>query len=284
METIDPRQVLRRYGLRPRKGLAQNFLVARGALQEIVAAAQLSPADTVLEVGPGVGQLTRLLSLAAGRVIAVELDPQMVRVLRQELSDRPNVEIVEGDILALDPGALTGRQPYQVVANLPYYITSAALRHLLEARPPPGRLVVTVQREVADRITAAPGDMSLLAVSVQFYGRPRRVARIPARAFYPPPKVDSAVVRIDVYPPAERPVQVADVERFFAVVRAGFSQRRKQLRNALAAGLGRPTAEVEAALHRAGIDPHRRAETLSLQEWAALAGQLPRPASGPHHQ
>lgn len=274
MGTGDPREILRRYGLKPRKGLGQNFLVDRGALARIVAAADLSPEDTVVEVGPGVGHLTRLLSEAAGRVIAVELDSNLAALLRRELADRPNVEIVEGDILALDPAALadaraTGR-PYKVVANLPYYITSAALRHLLEAQPPPALLVVTVQREVADRITASPGDMSLLAVSVQFYGRPRRVARIPAGAFFPPPKVDSAIVRIDVYPPEERPVQVADTQRFFDIVRAGFGQKRKQLRNSLAAGLHLPSERVEAALARAGIDPHRRAETLSLKEWEAL--------------
>jgi len=278
---VDPRQVLRRYGLRPRKGLGQNFLVDRRAMERIVEAAELTPADTVLEVGPGVGQLTRLLSEAAGRVVAVELDPQMVAVLRQELADRPNVEIVEGDILQVDPGALAGGVPYKVVANLPYYITSAALRHLLEAQPPPTLLVVTVQEEVAERITASPPAMSILAVSVQFYGRPRRIARIPAGAFYPPPKVDSAIVRIDVYPPGERPVQVDDVEWFFRVVRAGFAQRRKQLRNSLSAGLRLSPEQVEAALERASIDPHRRAETLTLEEWAALSRELatPRPTA-----
>jgi 16S rRNA (adenine1518-N6/adenine1519-N6)-dimethyltransferase len=274
---VDPRQVLRRYGLRPRKGLGQNFLVDRRALERIVEAAELTPADTVLEVGPGVGQLTRLLAEAAGRVVAVELDPQMVAALRQELAGLRNVEIVEADILQVDPAALAGRVPYKVVANLPYYITSAALRHLLKAQPPPSLLVVTVQEEVAARITAQPPEMSLLAVSVQFYGRPRRVARIPAGAFYPPPKVDSAIVRIDVYPPGERPVQVDDVEWFFRVVRAGFGQRRKQLRNSLAAGLHLTAAEVEAALQRAGIDPHRRAETLSLEEWARLSRELATP-------
>ena len=269
---IDPREILRRYGLRPRKALGQNFLVDRRALTQIVEAAELTPGDLVLEVGPGVGQLTRMLSEAAGQVIAIELDHEMVGVLRQELSDRPNVKIVEGDILAVDPGALSRGRPYKVVANLPYYITSAALRHLLEARPQPSLLVVTVQREVADRITAAPPNMSLLAVSVQFYGRPRRIARIPAGAFYPAPKVDSAIVRIDVYP--QPAVDVPDAAHFFAVVRAGFGQRRKQLRNSLAAGLHRPAGQVESALRRAGIDPHRRAETLTLEEWAALSREI----------
>ena len=161
---------------------------------------------------------------------------------------------------------------------MPYYITSAAIRHLLEAVPPPNRLVLTVQREVAQRIVALPGDMSLLAVSVQFYGQPRIVARIPAGAFVPPPKVDSAVVSIDTYHGAgvglAPPVEVADVKAFFRVVRAGFGQKRKQLKHALAAGLGLPAAEVTAALARAGLDPQRRAETLNLAEWANLVQHL----------
>jgi 16S rRNA (adenine1518-N6/adenine1519-N6)-dimethyltransferase len=161
---------------------------------------------------------------------------------------------------------------YVVVANLPYYITSAAMRHLLEADPPPTLLVLTVQREVALRIVARPGDMSLLAVSVQFYGQPRIVARIPAGAFVPPPQVYSAVVRIDTFPTP--PIDVADIQAFFRVVRAGFGQKRKQLKNALAAGLGLPAAEVSAALTRAGVDPRRRAQTLSLDEWAGLAREL----------
>jgi 16S rRNA (adenine1518-N6/adenine1519-N6)-dimethyltransferase len=270
MEMPDARAILRRHGLRPSKGLGQNFLTDRSALVRIVAAADLTPADTVLEVGPGLGQMTRLLAEQAGRVVAVELDRDLIPVLQQEMAACPNVQIVEGDILEVDPAALVGGGPYKVVANLPYYITSAALRHLLEACPPPTVLVVTVQQEVAERITAAPGDMSLLAVSVQFYGRPRRIARIPAGAFFPVPKVDSAIVRVDVYP--ERPFPVADTERFFAIVRAGFGQKRKQLKNSLAAGLHLTMPEVEAILQQAGIDPRRRAETLSLEEWAAVYG------------
>ncbi len=279
MAVVDPREALRRHGLKPSKGLGQNFLVDRGALHKIVEAAELQPGDVVLEVGPGIGQLTRLLSEAAGRVIAVELDRRMVEALRQELAGRPNVETVQGDILALDPAALAGARPYKVVANLPYYITSAALRHLLEAQPPPSLLVVTVQREVAERIAAGPGEMSMLAVSVQFYGHPRRVARIPAGAFFPRPKVDSAIVRIDVYPPGERPIQVEDTGRFFDVVRAGFGQKRKQLRNSLAAGLQISSEQAAEALRQAGIEPARRAETLSLQEWEALYHAL-RPSAG----
>jgi 16S rRNA (adenine1518-N6/adenine1519-N6)-dimethyltransferase len=298
--SLGVRDLLDKYNLRPRKGLGQNFLADPNILRKIVEAADLGPDATVLEIGPGLGMLTRFLSQAAGRVVAVELDGALFDLLRQELAGLPNLELVQGDILQLDVGELVeGRrvkgegqpsnlqsptsnfQPptsnlqspsYTVVANLPYYITSAAIRHVQEAVPPPRRIVLTVQREVAERIVAAPGELSLLAVSVQFYGRPRIVARIPAGAFVPPPKVDSAVVRIDTHPAP--PVEVADVEAFFRVVRAGFGQKRKQLKTSLAAGLGLPGGEAAAALTRAGVDPQRRAQTLSLAEWAGLTREI----------
>ena len=275
------RVLLDKYNLRPRKGLGQHFLADPNILRKIVDAAELSRETVVLEIGPGLGTLTRQLAGSAGRVVAVELDEAMIGVLREELGHLSNLELVRGDILRLDPAELirgsrsldlVASLEYIVVANLPYYITSAAMRHLLEADPPPTRLVLTVQREVALRIVARPGDMSLLAVSVQFYGQPRIVARIPAGAFVPPPQVDSAVVRIDTFPAP--PVDVPDIQAFFRVVRAGFGQKRKQLKNALAAGLGLPAAEVSAALTRAGVDPRRRAQTLSLDEWAGLAREL----------
>ncbi|MCB0155354.1 MAG: 16S rRNA (adenine(1518)-N(6)/adenine(1519)-N(6))-dimethyltransferase, partial [Anaerolineae bacterium] len=151
-------------------------------------------------------------------------------------------------------------------------ITSAVIRHLLESRPTPTRLVVMVQKEVAQRMVAGPGKMSLLAVSVQFYGRPALVHHVPAGAFFPPPKVDSAVVRLDTF--AEPPIPVTDVEHFFRVVKAGFGQKRKQLKNALTAGLPQTSASILAALAQAGIDPTRRAETLSLEEWGRLAAAI----------
>lgn len=275
------RDLLHKYSLQPRKALGQNFLADPNILRRIVEAAELSSDRVVLEIGPGLGMLTRRLAEAAGRVVAVELDEGMVSLLRAELSDLPNLELVQGDILQLDPAGLV-RDPksldlectpaYAVVANLPYYITSAAIRHLLEADPPARRLVLTVQHEVAKRIVAEPGDMSLLAVSVQFYGRPQIVAKIPAGAFIPSPKVDSAVVRIDTYPTL--PIGVPDVETFFRVVRAGFGQKRKQLKNSLAAGLGLPPGEVATAMGRAGVEPQRRAQTLTLAEWADLAREF----------
>jgi 16S rRNA (adenine1518-N6/adenine1519-N6)-dimethyltransferase len=268
---MHPRHLLQRYGLHPKKGLGQNFLVEESALRRIVTAADLTESDTVLEIGPGLGALTRHLAAAAGRVVAVELDDRFIPVLREQLAAVSNVELIEGDILALDPAALVGG-PYKVVANLPYYITAAVLRHLLESTPRPELMVLTVQLEVAQRLTAQPGEMSLLAISVQYYGPVRQVARIKAGSFYPRPEVDSAVVRVDL--DRDPPLTGPDERCFFRVVRAGFSQRRKQLRNSLKAGLGIPAKEVEAALTAAGIDPRRRAETLSLDEWGKLA-QVP---------
>lgn len=265
---MHPRQILDRYGITPKQSLGQNFLYDEGLLGRIVAAAELSPGDAVLEVGPGLGALTRQLAQVAGRVVAVELDDRLLPVLRYELSPFSHVAIVHADILSFDPAAWFDA-PFVVVANVPYYITGAILRHLLEGRPRPRRLVLTVQREVAERLAATPPKMSLLAVSVQYFARPEIVARIPAGAFYPPPKVDSAILRLR--PWQQPPVDAPDEEAFFAVARAGFGQRRKQLRNSLRANLNLSQELTDALLHQAGIDPQRRAETLELAEWARLA-------------
>jgi 16S rRNA (adenine1518-N6/adenine1519-N6)-dimethyltransferase len=281
-ESLDVRRLLREFNLWPKKSLGQNWLVDESALARIAAVAELSHQDTVLEIGPGLGSLTRYLAESAGRVVAVELDAALIPPLRRVLSGYSNVAIVQGDILQLDlrplirafplPSSSVHSLSYKVVANLPYYITSAVIRRLLEADVRPGLIVLTVQLEVAQRVTAAPGKMSLLAVSVQFYGRPSTVACIKAGSFYPAPQVDSAVVRIEPY---DRPaVNVTDRDGFFAVVKAGFSQKRKQLHNALAAGLARPQIEIAAALDHAGVDGRRRAETLTLSEWASLAHAL----------
>jgi 16S rRNA (adenine1518-N6/adenine1519-N6)-dimethyltransferase len=266
--------LLRAHDLYPRKRLGQNFLTDPAALKRIVAAADLAPDDTVVEVGAGLGTLTRPLAEQAGRVAAIELDDRLVEILRVQLADLPNVQIIHGDILKIS-GLELSNQGYKVVANLPFYITSAVLRYFLEKEPRPRVMVATVQREVAERIVAGPGRMSLLAVSVQFYGQPRIVARISAGAFYPPPKVDSAVVRIDV---GQQPTVVlaggTDEKTFFRVARAGFAQKRKTLRNSLSAGLALSPVRVAEALARVGVDPRRRAETLSLQEWAEVTKAL----------
>lgn len=265
--------LLRAHGLAPKKSLGQNFLVEPVALERITQAAEIAPGAAVLEVGPGLGSLTRHLALAARRVVAVELDGALIPVLEDVLRDAPNVEIVHADILKIDPAALMGQDGYFVVANIPYYITSNLIRHLLEASLKPARLVLTVQREVAERITAGPGALSLLALGVQVYGKPRIVARIPAGSFYPPPTVDSAVVRVDLYPGPFVPA--AQLDAFFRLARAGFGQKRKTLRNALSAGLSLPAAQVVELLAAAGIDPQRRAETLTLDEWKTLAATFP---------
>jgi len=287
-------QLLREYGLRPRKRLGQHFLVSEAHLQTIVEAAALEPEDVVLEVGPGLGTLTRLLAARAGHVVAVELDEQLIPLLQRTVTGYDNVTIVSGDILQLRPAdvlsripddaswAVSGPFPYKVVANLPYYITSAVLRHLLEAQRQPQLMVVTVQREVAERICAEPPRLSPLAVSVLFYAQPELLQVIPAGAFTPSPKVDSAVLRLCVRP--QPAVDVEDVDRFFRIVRAGFGQRRKQLRNGLAHGLGLPRDVVSAALQQAGVDPRRRAETLALAEWGEVYLQLaarPQNRTGP---
>lgn len=270
--------------IRAKKSLAQNFLADRRYLAPMVAAAEVGPDDIVLEIGPGRGVLTRELAVRAAAVVAVELDDRLIDELHQTFAGQPHVHIIHGDILELDPAAIvfaaTKATPaaaatragvadrplpiYKVVANLPYYITSAVLRHLLEAAPPPVRAVVMVQWEVAQRICATPGAMSLLAISVQYYATPQLVQRVPAAAFSPRPKVDSAILRLDVH---EQPVVAVGAERFFDVVRAGFSQKRKQLLNCLAAGLHLPKDTVRTWLDGIGIDPTRRAETLSLDEW-----------------
>lgn len=281
---MDQARILREAGLRPRKGLGQNFLVDPSVPPRIAAAADLAPDALVIEVGPGLGVLTAALAAQLdpqrGCLVAVELDAALVPPLRARMAAYPHFRLVQGDVLDLAPAALLAGcdrpapAAYQVVANLPYYITSAVLRHFLTAASPPTRLVVMVQREVALRMVAAPPEMSLLAVSVQFYGTPRIVFRVPPGAFHPPPKVESAVVRIDVYPPGARPVAGVDPDAFFAVARAGFGQKRKQLANALAEGLPRPKAAVLAALSRADLDATRRAETLTLAEWARLCDVL----------
>ena len=261
-------ELLRRYGLRPDKSLGQNFLVDETALLRVVDAAGIESGDEVLEVGPGLGGLTRHLADRARQVVAVELDGDLLPPLREVLAPYPNVRLVQGDILALDPAEWMASPGYLVVANIPYYITSALIRHLLEARARPRRLVLTVQREVAERITAVPGEMSLLALSVQLYGKPQVVAHIPAGSFYPAPKVDSAVVRTDLYPTPL--ILDPHIPTFFRLAKAGFSQKRKTLRNALSAGLACEPAQAEQLLRTAGIDPQRRAETLSLDEWGQI--------------
>ncbi|OGO06172.1 MAG: ribosomal RNA small subunit methyltransferase A [Chloroflexi bacterium RBG_13_56_8] len=275
---MDPISLLKRYDIRPSKGLGQNFLIREGVVERILEASELSPQDLVLEVGAGLGLLTRRLAERASAVVAVELDRKMVPILADTLQGAANVHIVQADILQVDPPQLMVRElalpdmgslRYKVVANLPYYITSAVLRHLLDTKVRPERLVVMVQKEVAQRIVASAGDLSLLAISVQVFGMPEIITSIPASAFYPRPKVDSALLRVCVY--EEPRVPEEEIASFFRVVRAGFGQKRRQLHNSLMHNLHLPHDAVLAALHQANIAPARRPQTLEVEEWVRLA-------------
>ena len=267
---------LRRLGTRASKELGQHFLIDSSVLKTIISAAELNRADTVVEIGPGLGILTAALVDSAGKVIAVEVDYKLAADLEKRFASRYQLAVVNRDILDIEPVELFGKktfpldpsQRYKVVANLPYYIASAVVRRFLEATPKPVLMVVMVQKEVAESMIAEPGQMSLLSVSVQLYGKPSVAGYVSAQSFYPQPKVDSAIVRIDIYPkPA---VAVKDISKFFEVVKAGFSTPRKQLRNSLSIGLQTSTTESTGILQNAGIDPKRRPQTLSLEEWAKL--------------
>lgn len=281
---LDPQRVraaLRALDLRPTRGMGQNFLIDGQALGVIVAAAEVGPADLVVEVGPGLGVLTWELTRRAGHTVAVELDRRLAARLRDELPNTP-LTIVEADVLrvtpeqilaAAPPGQGGSGRPYKLVANLPYAITSAVLRHFLEAASPPELSVVLVQHEVAERITAGPGDLSVLAHSVQIYAEPEVAARVPAASFFPAPAVDSAVLLMRRRP--RLAVEVDSVDRLFRVIKAGFLHARKQLGNSLPGGLAAlghklPREAVQAALAAAGVDPQRRAETVTLAEWARV--------------
>jgi 16S rRNA (adenine1518-N6/adenine1519-N6)-dimethyltransferase len=262
------RHLLYAHNMRPNKAFGQNFLVDRAVLQQIIEAAELEQSDQVLEVGAGTGVLTRELATRVRRVVAVELEQNMLTLLQKMTDGYSNVELIARNLLYLDPQEVFGQEPYKLVANLPYYITAPTFRHFLESANPPRLLVVMVQYEVAQRIVAEPGDLSLLGVSIQFYGQPRIIARVPARSFFPAPKVDSAIVRVDVH--AQAPLVPDERNGFFRVVQAGFSARRKQVHNSLTHGLHRKNEEIRAWLEVAGIEASRRAETLSIEEWLRL--------------
>ena len=275
MNDIPPLNVgylLKKYGLKPHKGLGQNFLQDPIALENIASAAQIQPTDTVLEIGPGLGSLTRYLAAAAKEVVAVELDQHLLPPLKSVLAPYQNVRVIHGDILELSPADLIPEPGYIVAANIPYYITSVLIRHLLESDSKPRRVVLTIQKEVARRICETPGDMSLLALSVQVYGEPRIAAHIPAETFFPSPNVDSSVLVIDMHPAPRIPRDLLGT--FFKLIKAGFSQKRKTLRNSLSSGLSISPIQAAVLLERSGIDPQRRAETLSIEEWQRLAENL----------
>ena len=264
------RHILKSFGLHASKRLGQNFLVDGAVVKDIVAAAEIVAGDRVLEIGPGIGTLTQGLLEAGAHVTAVELDKKLPAVLAETLASYEHLCVVPGDILKTDIRALMENQPFKVAANLPYYITTPILLALLEQRLPITHIVTMVQKEVAERMIAAPGSKiyGALSVAVQYHTEPRIVRDVAPRSFIPAPEVASAVIACRKR--EKPPVEVEDERMFFRVVRAAFGQRRKTLANALL-GVGASKTAVRRALEEAGIDAQRRGETLRLAEFAHLA-------------
>lgn len=275
------RHILKRFNLRASKRLGQNFLIDKSVVDDIISAAEISEGERVLEIGPGIGTLTQGLLEAGAQVTAVELDKKLPAVLAETLAGYENLSVVQGDILKVDINELMQNQPFKVVANLPYYITSQIILTLLEKKLPITKLVTMVQREVAERMVATPENLAAnkesaktygsLSVAVQFYTEPHIAFDVPPSAFLPSPEVTSSVIVCDVRKsPA---VEVADEKLFFRVVRGSFGQRRKTLINSLV-GAGFNREDLSIALQKSNIDSSRRAETLSLEDFAALANAL----------
>lgn len=268
LDTI--RLILREYKLSAQKQLGQHFLINSEVLDRIIEAAKLTDTDEVLEIGPGLGILTRALAQNSNRVVAIEKDTSMAKACRGINSDLTNMKIVEGNALALNHTFFKEYFPkgkYKLVANLPYYLTSAIIRFFLLAPTPPVMMVLMVQKEVAERIIATPPQANLLSVAVQFYGTAEIMTLVPKQNFWPIPKVDSAVIRI--IPHTKLPAKIDD-KQFFRIVKAGFGERRKQLHNSLSGGLHLDIAEVKKLLTKVGISSERRAQTLSIAEWIKL--------------
>lgn len=276
---IEVKNLLAKYQIRPSKGLGQNFLVDKSALNKIITAAELTNKDTVLEIGPGLGVLTQALAQRAGQVIAIEKDNKMVEILKESLKswNIRNVNVVYGDVLKLNTKAY-GLKPkaYKIVANLPFYIVAPVIRYFLglsEVRP--HSIVLMVQKEVAQRICSRPPDMNLLAISVQFYAKPQIISYVPKTSFWPQPKVDSAIIKIEpnlIQKTHDRSFFVSNKNRdlFFKIVKAGFSQPRKQLANNLTKKLNLSRPAAEKWLLENNLKPEQRAETLTVENWINL--------------
>lgn len=269
--TLDPLRIpelLQKYDLRPQKSLGQNFLADHNALLKIVRDSGVGPGDRVLEIGAGLGSLTRLLADSAQSVTAIEIDEHLFPALESVTAPFSNIYLVKGDILEIPPETLFQEDGYLVIANIPYYITSAVIRHLLEAKIRPARLVLTMQKEVAERIINRDEKMSLLSLSVLVYGVPRISSQIPAQCFLPAPKVDSSVLVVDLY---EQPLLTeAEMDDLFKLAHAAFNQKRKMLRNSLRPLLDGDADAVTLTLEQAGIEPGARPENLTLDEWIRL--------------
>jgi 16S rRNA (adenine1518-N6/adenine1519-N6)-dimethyltransferase len=263
-----PKEILKKYRIFPSKRLGQSFLIDKKVLKKIVEAAELSKNDIVLEVGPGIGNLTKELAKRAKKIIAVEKDKRMVEILEETLEDFKNVKIVRADILKFPIHQLQTTD-YKLVANIPYYLTSYLIRKFLELKNKPKLIVLMVQKEVAQRICAKPPKMNLLAVSVQFYAKPKIISFVSKNCFWPRPKVDSAIIKIKPLVNAEK--RLIDADLFFRIVRAGFSQPRKQLINNLSKKLKKDKKIVRDWLLKCNIPPNKRAQALSIEDWKKLA-------------
>ena len=273
------RELLKKFDFKMTKSLGQNFLIDEGILDEIIQGSELSKEDCVVEIGPGMGALTQKLCEKSKQVVAIEIDKRLMPVLKVTLFGYDNVTVVNEDVLKLDlPKTLQehfGETPAKVVANLPYYITTPIIMKLLEERLNLKSITIMVQKEVGDRLKAAPGgkDYGALSVAVQYYCIPKRIALVPLDSFIPKPEVDSVVMKLDIR--EKPPVEVKSEEKFFRVVKASFGQRRKTLLNALTSGnFGKSKDEIKALLEELGIDEKRRGETLSLQEFALLSDRI----------
>lgn len=266
----------KKYNIRPNREKGQNFLIDSEVLTEVIKAADLKKDDTILEIGPGFGTLTVELAKRVKKVVAVEADEQLVKASREILKDYKNAEIVYKDILELQVTSYKLQEySYKIVANLPYQITSAVFRKFLENASRPSEMIVMVQKEVAERICAPAGGMSLLSVSVQFFGKPEIVEVVSKKSFWPEPEVDSAILKIsEIKHETETNVRRAEPKGFFRVVKIGFSARRKQLHNNLSGGLRVPSEKIKEILIKLGFDPKIRAQDLSVDGWIRLVNQL----------
>jgi len=247
----------------------QNFLIDSSIAQKIIKSANLSPFDNILEIGPGKGILTQYLVPKAGRILAVEIDKSLAGFLRKKFKNQKNLEIIEGDILKINlPKIISEREfkNYKAIGNLPYYITSPIIRLLLETKYPPRSLILTIQKEVAERVCAPKGKESLLSISVKFYSKPKILLYISSEKFNPAPKVDSAVIKLE----RKREIPEIDTRNFFSLVRAGFCSKRKQLINNLTSSFKLPKKKVSEKLKKAGIEPTQRAQELELENWLKL--------------
>ncbi len=262
---ITLKQILKTYGAWPNKDLGQHFLTDKNVLERIVETAEISKDDLVIEVGPGVGILTKELCKNAKKVITIEVDPKMIEILVTTCIECRNIDIIRKDIKQF---SAQGVGPYKLVANLPYYLTSYVLKKFLEEKNKPQTMTVLVQREVAERICAKPGRMSILSVAIQFYGAPELIELVSPTAFYPAPRVHSAILKIKVFKQPLFEDVIPNI--FFRLVKAGFGEKRKMLENALSGGLGIEKSEAEKLIRMAGVEPMYRAERLSMEDWHRL--------------